>query len=150
MTAATIIPSGRPRVVQTSDGAAAVLVPIQLRRRSGQRKLRSGAVPVTGTPPELTAMQQALARGFRWREMLDSAEVPSMTEIAEKNGTDPSYVARMINVTFLAPEIIEAILDDTLPDVRLADIAVGFPLLWPEQFERLQQRKTAFWQPSAR
>jgi hypothetical protein len=44
------------------------------------------------------------------------------------------YVSRMINLTTLAPEIVEAILDDTLPDhLTLFDVAVDTPVLWKAQ-----------------
>ena len=44
---------------------------------------------------------------------------------------DSSYVSRMINLTTLAPEIVAAILDETLPDnIILFDLAVDPPALW--------------------
>ena len=40
----------------------------------------------------------------------------------------------MMNLTVLAPDIVEAILDDTLPDhLTLFDIAVDPPVLWEGQ-----------------
>ncbi|MGO1073403.1 hypothetical protein [Lysobacter sp. CA199] len=133
MTSDVIHPNGEASIFYTSDGAATITLPIRLRRRSGRRRMHPGKVGVPGTAPDLSAMQQALARGFRWREMLDAGEVASMKEIAAQEKTDHSYVARMINVTLLAPQIIEAILDDTLPDIRLTRLAVSPPLLWEEQ-----------------
>ena len=45
-----------------------------------------------------------------------------------------SYVSRMINLTTLAPDIVAAILDETLPaEVTLFDLAAGTPLVWGEQ-----------------
>ena len=133
MTTSVITPNGQATTFYTSDGAATVQIPIRLRRRSGRQQLRSGKVSEVGAQTQLTAMQQALARGYRWREMLDTGEVASMKEIAANESTDHSYVARMINLTLLAPEIIEAILDDTLPDIRLTALAVSPPLMWRDQ-----------------
>jgi hypothetical protein len=99
--------------------------------------MRPGSVGHPGVAPALTAMQQALARGFRWRDMLDTGEVASMKEIAASENTDHSYVARMINMTLLAPQIIEAILDDTLPDIRLTRLVVSPPLFWQDQLQRV-------------
>ncbi|WP_031372157.1 hypothetical protein [Lysobacter antibioticus] len=132
-----IHPDGEASIFYTSDGAATVTLPIRLRRRSGQRKLQPAVVGNPGATPDLTAMQQALVRGLRWREMLDSGEVASMKEIAAREKTDNSYIARMINMTLLAPQIIEAILDDTLPDVRLTRLAVSPPSLWPDQLKHV-------------
>ncbi len=80
-------------------------------------------------------MQLALARGHRWLAMLESGQVSSLREIAAQEGVDNSYVSRMMNLTVLAPDIVEAILDDALPDhLTLFDIAVDPPALWEGQW----------------
>ena len=62
-----------------------------------------------------------------------------MTEIAKKEGIDNSYVSRMVNLTTLAPDIIDAILLNELPDhLTLFDLAVDPPALWDEQRVRLE------------
>ncbi len=66
--------------------------------------------------------------------MVDSGEVRSLTEVAEREGMDRAYVSRMVNLTTLAPDIVAAILDETLPpEVTLFDLASGTPLSWDEQ-----------------
>ena len=48
----------------------------------------------------------------------------------------------MVNLTTLAPEIVEAILDDELPShVTLFDLAVDPPALWEQQRDRLRAVK---------
>ena len=48
------------------------------------------------------------------------------------------YVSRMVNLTTLAPELVAAILDETLPEeVTLFELAAGTPLLWEEQRRRV-------------
>lgn len=76
----------------------------------------------------------ALARGHRWLAMLESGDAESLTAVAEREGMDRAYVSRMVNLTTLAPDIVAAILDETLPsEVTLFDLASGTPLLWDEQ-----------------
>lgn len=66
--------------------------------------------------------------------MLESGEVRTMTEIAEREGIDNSYVSRMVNLTTLAPDIVAAILENALPDhLTLFEIAVDPPWLWETQ-----------------
>lgn len=66
--------------------------------------------------------------------MLESGQVKNLTKIAALEGIDNSYVSRMVNLTTLAPNIVEAILADTLPDhLTLFDIPVDPPALWVEQ-----------------
>lgn len=86
-----------------------------------------------------TSIQLALARGHRWLAMLESGEAESLTEVAEREGMDRAYVSRMVNLTTLAPDIVAAILDETLPsEVTLFDLASGTPLLWDEQRAQIQ------------
>ena len=81
----------------------------------------------------------ALARGHRWLAMLESGDAESLTEVAEREGMDRAYVSRMVNLTTLAPDIVAAILDETLPsEVTLFDLASGTPLLWDEQRAQIQ------------
>jgi hypothetical protein len=62
-------------------------------------------------------MQLALARGHRWLAMLESGEAKSITELAAREKIDNSYMCRMLNLTTLAPDIVAAILDETLPQL---------------------------------
>jgi hypothetical protein len=80
-----------------------------------------------------TPLQLAVARGHRWLRMLETGEAATMCDIARREGTNHSYVARHINLTLLAPEIVEAILDETLPEgVQLLMLAINPPMLWNE------------------
>lgn len=133
---------GQAEVIPASDGSLTVSVPIQIKRR-GSRKavmLPDGETmqtrPWDDTP---TPLQLALARGHRWLAQLESGQATSLKEIATREEIDNSYVSRMVNLTTLAPDIVAAILDDTLPsEVTLLDLASGTPLLWEEQRMRLK------------
>jgi len=58
--------------------------------------------------------------------------------IAGREGVDDSYVSRMVNLTTLAPDIVVAILDETLTSVvTLFELAAGTPLVWEEQRGRV-------------
>jgi len=75
--------------------------------------------------------------------MLETGQVKSLREIAEKEGIDNSYVSRMVNLTTLAPDIVEAILDDQLPPtLTLFDLAVDPPKLWSKQRKRVYSLKS--------
>jgi len=135
--------TGEAQLIEDSAGRLAISVPIRIKQR-GRRKLvtlPSGerVAPKRPWDDAPTPMQLALARGHRWLAMLESGEAGSLREIADREGVDNSYVSRMINLTCLAPDIVAAILDDTLPDhVTLFDLAVDPPRLWEEQRKILQ------------
>lgn len=132
--------TGAPDVIESSDGRLTLSVPIQIKRRGGRKQitLPNGE---TATPrpwdTAATPLQLALARGHRWLAMLESGQVKSLKEIAAREGVDNSYVSRLVNLTTLAPDIVDAILQNVLPDhLTLFDIAVDPPALWQEQRRR--------------
>ena len=134
---------GEVQLFEDSAGRLAISVPIRIKQR-GRRKLVTLPSGETVAPKRPwddapTPMQLALTRGHRWLAMLETGEAGTLQEIADKEGVDNSYVSRMINLTCLAPDIVAAILDDTLPDhVTLFDLAVNPPRLWEEQRKILQ------------
>lgn len=76
--------------------------------------------------------------GYRWLAMLESGEAKSLREIAALEGVDNSYVSRMINLTTLAPDIVDAILLNELPDhLTLFDLASDTPHSWDAQRDLL-------------
>ncbi len=65
-------------------------------------------------------------------------EAKPITELAAREKIDNSYMCRMLNLTTLAPDIVAAILDETLPQhVTVHELAISPPVLWEEQRERM-------------
>jgi hypothetical protein len=61
----------------------------------------------------------------------------TITELAEREGIAPSYMTRILRLTLLAPDIVEAILDAKQgPDVKKASVMDGFPQEWERQRDR--------------
>ena len=57
-----------------------------------------------------------------------------LSGIAELEKLDERYIRRMVNLTTRAPDIVAAILDDSLPNhITLFDLAVDPPAFWEEQ-----------------
>jgi DNA invertase Pin-like site-specific DNA recombinase len=57
------------------------------------------------------ALIKGVVRGYQWRHQLLSGEVGSVAELARKAGVNSRYVMRAVRMGFLAPDIIEAILE---------------------------------------
>jgi hypothetical protein len=129
--------TGTPTLVKNIDGGVTVAIPITVKRYSGRREVLLPPGVTTTTlpePQEPTILQAALARGHLWQRMLDDGRVKSIGQIARKEGVDDRYVARFLNLTTLAPEIVAAILDETLPeDVTLADLSLNPAVVWEVQ-----------------
>ena len=74
------------------------------------------------------------ARAFRWRRMLETGAVSTVREIAAKEKINSSYVSRVLRLTLLAPDIVEAILDGRQPtDMTLPKLMRPFPMEWETQ-----------------
>jgi hypothetical protein len=81
-------------------------------------------------------MIKALAGVFRWRKLLDTDEHGTLEELAKAKGINATYVSRILRLTLLAPEIVEAILDGRQPaGLQLDDLLEGFQLRWVGQGE---------------
>lgn len=97
----------------------------------------------TGRPwdaPAHTAAAGAGA-GVSLAACVGSGQFATLGELAQRERCEFSYVSRLLNLTTLASDIVEAILDDRLPDhVTLHTLAINPPLLWEAQRQRLCPR----------
>src|SRR5262245_31568200 len=109
-----------------SDGRTiTVRVPISIRKRGGRKVVLapdgSHHGPGTLRCQQIdNAMVKALARAFRWRDMLECGVCMTIKEIAHQEAINESYVSRTLRLTLLAPDIVEAIVDGSqAPHVTL-------------------------------
>ena len=80
------------------------------------------------------AVVQALGRAFSWSDAIESGEVHSISDLARTLDVDNSYVVRILKLTTLAPDIIEAILNGEEPSgLSLARLIRTFPMDWQRQ-----------------
>ena len=131
-----------------------VSVPLTIRRRGGRKQIigpdgavaRQGdggawVVPVNGDP----ALIKALARGFRWRRMLEDGRYASISEMAKAEGIERGYLGSLLRLTLLAPEMVEAILDRRQPEgVTLPRLLDSFPGVWDEQRTTLSGSRSSW------
>jgi hypothetical protein len=120
-----------------------VQVPLTIRRRPGRKTIvtpqGAPAFELSTTPRRADpAMVKALARSFRWKQMLDAGRYASISEIAEKERIDRGYVGSVLRLTLLAPDIVEAILDGRQPPgLGLPALLKPFSVEWDCQRETL-------------
>ena len=108
-------------------------VPFRVVKRGGRKEMR---LP-DGVGPDRKAdntLVKALARAFRWKRLLESGEFATIAELAQREGIAPSYMTRVLRLTLLAPDIVEAILDGKKgPEVTLARVLEPLPVEWSKQ-----------------
>jgi hypothetical protein len=65
---------------------------------------------------------------------VESGWARSITDLAEQESVTGVYVCRLLPLTCLAPDIVEAILDGRQPKgLRLAEMLGNGPLAWEQQ-----------------
>jgi hypothetical protein len=132
---------GRP-VRQTPD-TLVVRVPMTFRKRGGRRMviMPDGAqapVPTATRPQPISVSLKALVKAFRWRHLLESGIYAEIGDIAAAEGVNPSYASRIFRITLLAPDIVEAIVENRQPEVlTLAKLLGPFPVEWNGQRQNL-------------
>ena len=77
------------------------------------------------------AVIKALARAFRWQRMLDNGRYESISEMARAECIERGYMGKMLRLTLLAPDFVEAVLDGrTTGELSLPLLLGGMPALW--------------------
>ena len=98
-----------------TEGTAELSVPIQFRQRGNQVRV---VVPAAGDERTRTPDRTLLgiiARAMAWRQRIERGEVNSLREIAKAENVNPSYVGRLLPLAYLAPDIVEFIMNGQQP-----------------------------------
>ena len=111
----------------------ALHVPFRVVKRGGRKEIR----PPEGAPQTRrsdSTLVKALGRAFRWKRLLESGDFATIGELAEHERIAHSYMTRVLRLTLLAPDLVEAILDGTQgPGMTLPRLLEPFPLEWAVQ-----------------
>jgi hypothetical protein len=90
--------------------------------------LRRRVVPANPRPDE------TLVRAHRWKRLLEEGKYRSAAEIADAEGVTRSFVNRLLRLTLLAPDIVEAILDGRQPkSIQLEELTGAIASGWEER-----------------
>ena len=117
-----------------------VVVPLKIRQWGGRKTIiapdgapltleeaQSGSVPNRGDP----ALVKALARTHRWRRMIEAGEFGTVRELAQAEKVNETCIGRVLRLTLLAPDVVEAILDGRQgSEVTLPALMEGVAVKW--------------------
>jgi hypothetical protein len=116
-----------------------VRVPLTIRHRPGRKTVItpepiieiSPAVAPTHVDP---ALVKALARAHRWKRLLESGQYTSLGDLAASEKLDRGYLGRILQLTLLAPDLMEDILHGRQPaEMSLPRLIAGLEPSWTEQ-----------------
>jgi hypothetical protein len=87
-----------------------VIIPLRVKPRGGRKAMVTPGVLALERRQDITLIK-AVARAFRWRRMLETGRFSTINELAAAEKINSSYVSRVLRLTLLAPDIVEAIMD---------------------------------------
>lgn len=117
-------------------------VPMTFKKRGGRKVI---VLPdgTQGNPaPKATidnTMVKAIARAFRWQALLENGTYSCLDEIARAERIGASFVSRIIRLSLLAPDIVDAILEGRQPaHLTLKSLMCPFPVGWAAQRHKFE------------
>ena len=121
----------------TADDESQILsVSVRLHRCGREIKmLIDRADPFAAAKPDARLIK-LLIRAHRFNAALVHSDGMSFTALAKREGVSPSYFTRLVRLSYLAPDITQAILDGHQPPRLTADKLLAhsrLPLAWHEQ-----------------
>jgi site-specific DNA recombinase len=120
----------------TEDETQILSMPVGLRRFGREiTMVIDGTDPFATTKPD-ARLVKLLIKARRFNAALLGSDGVPFAAVAKREGVTPSYFTRLVRLSYLAPDIIQAILDgrqpcDLTPDKLLAHSRL--PLAWNEQ-----------------
>lgn len=128
----------RGTTLETRESDIIVNVPLRMKKRGGRKEV---ILPAEFTSEDGVFLSQqealaiAVARAHRWQKLLDEGKFQSVSDLARVIGMDVSQAARLLRLTLLAPDIVEAILMGEEPNglslTKLTKSSV--PAVWDDQ-----------------
>jgi DNA invertase Pin-like site-specific DNA recombinase len=120
----------------TDDEIVVLSIPVRLRRSGREiRMLIEGTDSFAAAKPDARLIK-LLIRARRFTAALASSDGVPFAALAKRQGVSPSYFTRLVRLSYLAPDITQAILDGRQPCDLTADELLAhsrLPLAWHEQ-----------------
>jgi len=126
-------------------GAAQMLtirVPLAVRKRGGRKLVVTPSSAMSRGPSGAdSTLVKALARAFRWRRMMETGRFDTLNALAAAEKINSSYVSRLLRLTLLSPDIVDAILEKINSSYvsRLLRLTLLFPDIVEAMLDGRQQ-----------
>jgi DNA invertase Pin-like site-specific DNA recombinase len=127
-----------------NEGSLELRLTFHMRRRQGTLILQSDGEHVP--PPKVDRLLvRAVTTARSWARELEGGQVASISALARREKLCSHYAARLLPLAYLAPDLIEQILEGRQPrTLSLGSLtAQPIPLDWAEQRARVQELAAA-------
>ena len=117
-----------------------VHIPLTFTVRGGRKTIIGGITHLPTRTGFDDSLAKALARAFRWKTRLEDGTFATINELAEAEKINVSYVARILKLSLLAPDIVEGILNGR-STLTVEDLAKPLPASWRQQRMALAENR---------
>ena len=127
-------------VIQAALSAFRITTAISLQRRGAELRLILQGPSAPKPKPDPKLIHHLVAARRRCADYLDPDQALSVSAMAARDGLDTRDVSRSLQLAFLAPDLVERILEGTQPLALTAEKLkrIGeLPLLWQDQADLL-------------
>jgi hypothetical protein len=119
------------------DGVLVVSISVTFLQRGGRKQIVVPAGTADWEPRAArcdSSLINAMAKAHRWRQLIETGKYISAAELSRAEGINESYMCRVLRLTHLAPDIVEAILDGRQPrTLELRSLLKPFSADWDIQ-----------------
>jgi hypothetical protein len=122
-------------MLSSESATATVSLPFDVRRRGVESRLVIGGEQ-QGPPTVDQRLIDTIAKAIDWMQRLTSGATKTTAELAREDGIDDGEISRMLPLAFLAPDIVEAIVQGRQPvalTARYLKRLKPLPASWAEQ-----------------
>ncbi len=116
-----------------------LVIESRVKRCGGEVRLLVPTDSASESPSRpVPSLIKAVARAHRWPQQIIQGDLQGRRAIARQTAFDERYAGRILNCAFLAPDIVEAILDGRQPaDLGIQKLLKNLPLDWIAQRQTL-------------
>ena len=117
------------------SGSQVLTLPFRVRRRGVEARLIVGGIPQQAAKADI-GLVYAIGRARRWLHQLNTKGHPTIASLARHVGVDDGEISRILPLAFLAPDIVEAIVEGRQPvelTVRKLIRLKPLPSIWADQ-----------------
>jgi hypothetical protein len=125
--------------IESNCEALTIRVPLSIKKRGGRKVVVSPDGHQTWAPsrPRVdNTLLRAVVQAFHWKDLLEKGQFATVSELAEAEKLNTSYVSHVLRLTLLAPDLVKAILDGRQPPTMQLQL-----LIRHVECDWLQQRR---------